>query len=88
MIQAVAMTPRSPWILDFSVPSLDRHRGPQETSQLMQEESGIIAAEEVLEHLLSLALTTLHVNGLEDGDDVFEEEFGIVCPPPCHSIST
>ncbi len=46
----------------------------------MPEQPRTIPAQKLAQHLLRLAAAALGIDALEDGDDVFEEEFGVFGP--------
>lgn len=48
----------------------------------------MFSAQEFLQHVLGLALTTLHVDRLQDGYNILEQEFGIIRTPPSHGVFT
>ena len=65
-------------ILNGAVPGLERAVGAaQPAAQLVQEEAGGIAAEEIGQHGLGLAGAAARVDRLEDGDGVLEQELGV-----------
>ena len=60
-----------------------RVRAPKPAAQFVQEEPCVVPSQEVGEHVLRVAAAALCVDGLEDGDDVLEEELGVVDAAGC-----
>lgn len=65
-------------VLNMAVPGIHRVRRPEEAAKLVEKEPAVVPAEEVAQQLLGMAAAFLHVDRLEDGDDVLEHEFRIV----------
>ena len=69
-------------VLNLTVPRFQALGGtPQPAAKLMPEQPGVIATEKVGEHVFGLAAAALNIDRLENGDNVFEEEFGVVASP-------
>lgn len=69
--------------MDGSVPVADvAVRTPQPGVQLVKEDTAVGSSKKVCQEVLGMAAAALDVGRLQDGDDVFEEDFGIVRPTP------
>lgn len=68
-------------VLNMAVPGIHRVRRPEEAAKLVEKEPAVVSAEEVAQQLLGMAAAFLHVDRLEDGDDVLEHKFRIVLSP-------
>ena len=69
------------FILHRPIPVLQsRIRTPQPSPQLVQEQLRVVPPQEIRQHILRLPRAPHHIHRLEDSDDVFEEELGILQP--------
>jgi len=50
----------------------------QPRSELMQKQSSIFPPQEVLQHLFRLPSAALHIHGLQNRHNIFEQKFGII----------
>lgn len=78
---------RPPWrkkrtthltVLHIAVPGLDRVRRAQEAPELMHKHARIVAAQKVPQQLHGMPIATLQIDSLQHGDDVLEDELGVV----------
>ena len=58
-------------------------RAPKPAAQFVQKEPSVVPPQEVGEHILRMAAAALCVDGLENGDDVLQEELGVVDAAGC-----
>lgn len=56
----------------------------QPRPQLVQEQTGVVSAEILGNHVLCFARAAHHIDSLEDGNDVFEEELCVLGPATRH----
>jgi len=52
----------------------------------MEEQPSMIAPQKLCQHVLGLPLTALDIHSLQYGNDVLEQELGIVGTPPGSSV--
>lgn len=80
-ISSVRHTSRSIRVLNMTIPVL---QGIIWTSQprlqFVEEQTCILAADEITQQLLRLSSTAFEIDRAQDSDDIFQQELGIIRP--------
>lgn len=68
-------------VLHCTVPVCKRRvRATEVRLELMQEQTGVVSAEKVSKQFRRLSSATLHIDGAQDCNDIFQQKLGIVRP--------